>query len=109
MTLAPLAPSGQGTVVLNIGAGVGALIVHAPAALNGRDIEVSPVHDLATRTQATVRARFVRGGVRWSMLVDGLPAGRYVVWRDCVTPLGEVDVRGGAVAEFTWAIPSAAA
>jgi len=38
-----LAPSGQGTVVLNIGAGIGALVITTPAALHGHEIEVSPV------------------------------------------------------------------
>jgi hypothetical protein len=51
-----LAPSGQGTVVLNIGAGIGALVVHTPARLHGHEIEVSPVADLAARTHAAVRA-----------------------------------------------------
>jgi hypothetical protein len=70
-----LAPSGQGTVVLNI----------------GRD----------------VRARYVRGGVRWSVVIDGLPAGRYSVWRDPVTVLDEVNVSGGTVTEYEWAVPVA--
>jgi hypothetical protein len=39
-------------------------------------------------------------------VIDGLPEGRYVVWRDPVTPLDEVDVRGGAVTEYSW--PAAA-
>jgi hypothetical protein len=97
-----LAPSGQGTVVLNIGAGIGALVVHTPARLHGHEIEVSPVADLAARTHAAVRARYVHGGVSWSVVLDGLPAGRYVVWRDPSTPLDEVDVAGGAVTEYTW-------
>jgi hypothetical protein len=103
-----LTPSGQGTVVLNIGAGVGALLIHTPGALHGREIEVSPVADAARRTHAAVRARYVRGGVCWCVVIDGLPAGRYVVWRDPVTPLSEVDVPGGAVAEYTWPVPAAA-
>jgi hypothetical protein len=49
----------------------------------------------------------VRGGVAWSVVLDGLPAGRYVVWRDPVTPLDEVDVAGGAVTEYTWRMPGA--
>ncbi|WP_082772050.1 phospholipase [Actinoplanes sp. TFC3] len=97
-----LAPSGQGTVVLNIGAGIGALVIHTPGSLHGHEIEVSPVQDLATRTHAAVRARYVRDGVRFSVVIDSLTAGRYVIWRDPVTPLAEVDVRGGAVAEYTW-------
>ncbi|AGL17564.1 hypothetical protein [Actinoplanes sp. N902-109] len=97
-----LAPSGQGTVVLNIGAGIGALVIHTPGGLHGHEIEVSPVEDPAARTHAAVRARYVRDGVRFSVVLDSLPAGRYVVWRDPVTPLAEVDVAGGAVTEYSW-------
>ena len=104
-----LEPSGQGTVVLNIGAGIGALVVHTPGRMHGHEIEVSPVADPAVRTHAAVRARYVGGGVCFSMVLDSLPAGRYVVWRDPVTPIAEIDVTGGAVAEFTWPVASAAA
>lgn len=97
-----LAPSGQGTVTLNIGAGLGAVVIHTPSRLHGHEIEVSPVTDHARRTHAAVRARYVSGGVVWSVVIDSLPAGRYVVWQDPVTPLGELDVCDGSVAEFTW-------
>jgi hypothetical protein len=97
-----LAPSGQGTVVLNIGAGVGALVIHTPGSLHGHEIEVSPVADPAARTHAAVRARYVRGGVLWSVVIDNLAEGRYVVWRDPSTPLAEVDVTGGFVTEYEW-------
>jgi hypothetical protein len=103
-----LAPSGQGTVVLNIGAGIGALVVYTPGSLHGHEIEVSPVGDPAERRHAAVRARYVRGGVCWSMVIDSLPAGRYTVWRDPVTALAEVDVRGGAVTEYTWPVAAVA-
>jgi hypothetical protein len=46
--------------------------------------------------------------VRWSVVIDHLPAGRYVVWRDPVTPLAEVDVAGGAVTEYEWPAPALA-
>jgi hypothetical protein len=97
-----LDPSGQGTVVLNIGAGIGALVIHTPGSLHGHEIEVSPVEDAARRTHAAVRARYVRDGVRFSVVIDSLPAGRYVVWRDPVTPLAEVELTGGAVTEYEW-------
>jgi hypothetical protein len=104
-----MAPSGQGTVMLNIGEDIGALIIHTPGRLHGHEIEVSPVDDPGARTHAAVRARYVSGGVLWSVVIENLTAGRYVVWQDPVTPLGEVDVRGGAVAEFTWPVGVAAA
>jgi len=104
-----MAPSGQGTVVLNIGAGIGAVVIHTPGRLHGHEIEVSPVDDPATRTHAAVRARYVRGGVIWSVVIDSLPAGRYTVWQDPVTPLDEVDVPEAGVAEFTWPVEAAVA
>jgi hypothetical protein len=33
---------------------------------------------------------------------DSLPDGRYLIWRDPVTPLAEVDMAGGAVTEYEW-------
>jgi hypothetical protein len=103
-----LVPSGQGTVMLNIGAGIGALIIHTPAGMHGQEIEISPVTDLAVRKHAAVRARYVHGGVVWSEVIDNLPEGRYVIWRDPITPLEQVDVNGGAVTEYNWPAPVAA-
>jgi hypothetical protein len=94
--------------MLNIGAGIGALVIHTPSAMHGHEIEISPVTDLAVRKHAAVRARYVRGGVVWSEVIDNLPEGRYVIWRDPVTPLEEVEVQGGAVTEFTWQVPAPA-
>ncbi len=97
-----MAPSGQGTVMLDIGAGIGALVIHTPSGLHGHEIEVSPVTDPARRTHAAVRARYVRNGVCWSVVIDSLPEGRYVIWRDPVTAQDEVNVNSGMVAEYTW-------
>jgi hypothetical protein len=44
----------------------------------------------------------VRGGVLWSVVIDNLAEGRYVIWRDPSTPLAEVDVTGGFVTEYEW-------
>lgn len=103
-----LAPSGQGTVVLNIGGSIGAMVIHTPGSLHGHEIEVSPLSDPTRRTHAAVRARYVRGGVLWSVVIDDLPEGRYAIWRDPVTVLAEVDVTGGMVTEYEWPVPVAA-
>jgi hypothetical protein len=101
-----LDPSGQGTVVLNIGAGIGALVIYTPGNLHGHEIEVSPVDDTTARTHAAVRARYVRDGVLFSVVIDNLAEGRYVVWADPVTALAEVDVRSGSVTEYEWPVPA---
>jgi hypothetical protein len=60
------------------------------------------VADTSARTHAAVRARYVRSGVLWSVVIDSLAEGRYVIWRDPSTPLAEVDVTGGFVTEYEW-------
>lgn len=97
-----LAPSGQGTVMLNIGGGIGALIIHTPGRLHGHEIEVSPAARPDERTHAAVRARYVRGGVTFCVVLDALPEGRYTLWQRGDVPVAEVAIRGGAVTEFTW-------
>jgi hypothetical protein len=103
-----MAPSGQGTVVLDIGADIGALVIYVPASRHGDEIEVSPVDDPRRRTHAAVRSRYTGAGVCWSVVIGGLRTGRYVVWRDPATPAGEVDIVGGAVTEFDWPTASPA-
>ncbi len=97
-----LAPSGQGTVLLDIGGDVGAVVIHTPPRCHGLEIEVSPVGPHAPRKHAAVRARHVAGGVHYSAVIDGLPAGRYVVWRDADTPADRIVVTGGSVTEYDW-------
>ncbi|WP_433825161.1 phospholipase [Actinoplanes sp. CA-015351] len=99
-----LAPSGQGTVMLNIGGDIGALIISTPGHLHGHEIEVSPAGKPDRRTHAAVRARYVRGGVTFCVVIDALPQGRYLIWQQGDTPLAEVEVRGGSVAEYTWPV-----
>ncbi|XVU22807.1 phospholipase [Actinoplanes sp. CA-054009] len=97
-----LAPSGQGTVMLNIGGDIGALIIHTGARWHGHEIEVSPAADPSHRTHAAVRARHISGGVTYCAVIDALPAGTYLIWQKAVNPLTHLDVRGGAVTEYTW-------
>lgn len=97
-----LGPSGMGTVVLDVGGDIGALVIHTGQADLGREIEVSPV-DGGPRTHAAVRRRDLRDGSVFSAVYPGLPAGRYVIWHDEDTPRGEIDVYGAAVTECVWA------
>ncbi|MEO9138809.1 MAG: phospholipase [Jatrophihabitans sp.] len=118
-----LGPSYDGTVVLDIGGDVGALIIHTGADLHLAEIEVSRVdgglplphthdghtHDGhthaqpdPTRTHVAVRERRGSTGVRFAAIYPGLREGVYTVWgldgavRDAVT------IEGGAVAELDW-------
>lgn len=97
------APSGIGTVLLDIGADTGALILHAPAGLNGIEIEISPngVRD-AARTHSRVRERRIGSAVRHAAVYPAVPAGTYTVWRDTVTPVATVTITGGHVTTCRW-------
>jgi len=56
-------PSAAGSVVLDIGAGMGALVLFAPAHLDGVEIEISAAEDqTARRTHSRVRKRGVSAG-----------------------------------------------
>ena len=96
-------PTGPGTVVLDIGPGVGALILHTPQELAGHEIEISPSGAQgARRTHAQVRVRPVDNATGYAAIYSGLPAGRYTIWRDPVTSAGTVMVAGGKVSRFDW-------
>jgi hypothetical protein len=94
-------PTGPGTVVLNLGPGVGALIVHTPEGLSGQEIDITGDPG-GRRTHSQVRERPTPGGTRFAALYPDLPAGRYTIWRDHDTIVGAVTVTGGKVARFDW-------
>jgi len=97
------APSGAGTVVLELGACTGALILHAPADLDGREIEISR-NDAAdaARTHSRVRERRTGTSIRYAAVYPGLPAGDYTIWRDPVTPAAAVTITGGRITSCHW-------
>ena len=67
-------PTGAGTVLLELGPGVGALILHVPAELNGQEVEISRVGEpAAPRTHAQVRERPTGGGVGTRRSIPGSP------------------------------------
>ena len=98
-------PSGTGSVVLDIGAGTGALILYAPASLTGAEIEISPVRAGAgtgARTHSRIRERRAGNGVQHAAVYPAVPAGTYTIWRDAVTPAATVTIPGGTVTSYHW-------
>jgi hypothetical protein len=96
-------PSGPGSVVLDIGGDVGALIIITPAALAGEEIHVSPVRDPAARTHAVVRERRLGPVSSHAAVYPALPAGEYTIWRDASRAAGTVHIEGGAATSYHWA------
>jgi hypothetical protein len=95
-------PSGHGTVVLDIGPGTGALILHTPADMNGVEIEIIRNVPGAVRTHSQVRERHTGRSVRYAAVYPGLAAGEYTLWRDAVTPLMAVTINEGSVTNCHW-------
>lgn len=96
-------PSRTGSVMLDLGGAVGALILDAPPELNGREIEISRAAGGGVRhTHSLVRERITEAGVSYAAVYVSLPAGDYVIWRDEDTPAGTVTVHGGHIARFRW-------
>ena len=103
MTEPVYGPTGAGTVVLDLGPGVGALILSTPPELNGHEIEICDAGiPGARRTHSQVRERQAGGRTGYAAVYPDLPAGTYTIWRDEVTAIGTVEVTGGTVALFDW-------
>ena len=103
MTEQTRGPSGPGTVVLELGAGVGALVLYTPAELDGAEIEISRDDAPgARRTHAQVRPRQLPGQTRYAAVYPDLATGRYTIWRDQDSPAAAVTVAGGQVTSCHW-------
>ncbi len=95
-------PSGSGTVVLELGPGAGALVLHAPAEMNGAEIDISLAGRDGHRTHSMVRPRHVAGGTRYAAVYPALPPGEYTIWQDRATLVATVTVGDGVVTTVTW-------
>lgn len=103
MTEPVAGPSGPGTVVLDLGADVGALILYTPPGLDGREIEISRDTDpAARRTHSQVRERHLATVTRYAAVYPGLPAGPYTIWASQQDPAGAVVIAGGQVTTWSW-------
>jgi hypothetical protein len=97
-------PTGPGSVVLDLGEKIGALVIHTASARHGQEIEVSQLDapGPTIRTHAAVRAREFAPGTRYGAVIPALPAGRYQIWADATTALDIVTVHSGRVTEYHW-------
>jgi hypothetical protein len=97
-------PSGEGTVVLDIGGDRGAAVIFIPAALEGSEIEIRPAGEPWTGTHTGIRRREVHDGVRFAAVFGNLPAGPYQlrVKGTEADPVLAIGVTGGAVTEVGW-------
>src|SRR5262249_11188704 len=102
-----LGPSASGSVVLDLGPGQGALVLHTPPEYDGGAIQISPLPGSpgrpgpGQRTHSLVRPRQTASGVLYAAVYPSLPAGDYEVLGEDACVL-TVTVRGGSVCMATW-------
>lgn len=95
-------PSHEGSVVLNIGGSIGALVLHTDEDLNGVEIDIHGVSAGTISTHSLVRPRELPQLTAYAAVYPDLPAGRYLV----VGTAGHLDqdfvIDGGRVTELDW-------
>jgi hypothetical protein len=89
-------------VALDIGSGVGALVVHATSERLGREVEVSPLGSPDRRVHAEVHERRAGGDTVYAAVIDGLAEGEYQVWTGAPVPIGRARIHPGSVTEVHW-------
>src|SRR4051794_22842979 len=119
-----LGPSYDATVMIDIGGGVGALIILTDARMHPAEIEGSPVggeaaatprahehghgatshtHAAPHRTHVAVRERRGPSGMRYAAIYPELREGEYSVWDvDGTTVHASVRIVGGQITEVEW-------
>jgi hypothetical protein len=98
-----LLPSTEGSVVMEVGGDVGALVVYTPDALAGHEIELALRGDDRQFVHTEVRERRLPDGTIYAGVFPAVPAGEYTLLSIHALPALDVNVEGGRVAELTWA------
>ena len=88
-------------VMLDLGLGVGALVLHTGEELHGAEIEISPTGSDEDRSHKQVHDRPVGGRPHYAAVFDGLPAGEYTLWLDGRPLRREVAVAGAVVTDLS--------
>ena len=88
-------------VMLDLGPGVGALVLHTGRELHGMEIEISPAGRDDERSHKQVHERPVAGRPLYGAVFEQLPAGDYTLWLDDRPLRRHVSVAGAAVTNLS--------
>jgi len=103
MTEPVAGPSGHGTVVMELGGDIGALVLYTPEDLDGREIEISRDGDpVARRTHSQVRRRHMADATTYAAVYPDLLAGTYTIWTDEKDAAAIVVITGGQITACRW-------
>jgi hypothetical protein len=89
-------------VVLDLGDGIGALIVHTDPELLGVEVEISPDGADDERQHKEVLRRAIGSATVSVLVYDNLPEGRYTLWIGDIAWASGIRIESGSVAELDW-------
>lgn len=87
--------------MLDLGPGVGALVLHTGADLHGVEVEISPAGRDGERSHKQVHERPVNGRPLYGAVFDSLPAGDYTLWLNDQPVRRDVAVAGAVVTDIS--------
>jgi hypothetical protein len=87
--------------MLDLGPGVGALVLHTGADLHGVEIEISPYGSDDARSHKQVHERPAGGRRLYAAVFDRLPAGEYTLWLHGAPLRRGVAVAGATVTDIS--------
>lgn len=107
-------PSQAASVVLDLGADIGALILEADESLLGAEIEISPVPlgeetETPVRTHSMVRQRLTDPHPTYDAVYPGLKEGGYTIWSGPDTAEATVQIVGGRITRHRYSASTPAA
>jgi hypothetical protein len=88
-------------VMLDLGPGVGALVLRTGAELPGAEIEISPAGRDGERSHKQVHERPVNGRPLYGAVFEALPAGEYTLWHHGRALRRNVAVADAAVTDIS--------
>lgn len=88
--------------MLELGDGVGALVVYTDPELHAVEVEISPYERDGARSHKQVHERLVGERPLYAAVFDRLDAGAYTLWLDGDARSRHVRVADAAVTEIDW-------
>lgn len=98
----PVARPHPEAVVLDIGGGLGALVVHWDASHLDTPIEISPTGRDAERQHQHILERPMPEATFYAAVFDSIAEGSYTLWVGDEPHAREVEITGGKVTELHW-------
>jgi hypothetical protein len=95
-------PSHEGSVVLDIGGSIGALVLHTDDDLAGLEIDITGHSPGTVSTHSLIRPRELPHGTAYAAVYPCLPAGRYRLIGVAGRSDQDLVIQGGRVTELDW-------